>query len=142
MRVAKEFRWEAAHRIPWHEGGCHSLHGHSYHMTVELEGEPDARGMVIDFKEIKAIVRPLVDEWDHSVMAHDADRELIAAVESLGSKLSVLPCDTTAENVCKIALERILDVGGARLRDLGITHIVVRVRETVTSYAEVSGAVV
>lgn len=140
MRVAKEFRWEAAHRIPWHEAGCHSLHGHSYHMTVELEGEPDAGGMVIDFKEIKAIVRPLVDEWDHSVMAHDKDLELIAAVKSLGSKLSILPCDTTAENVCRVALERIREMGGARLRELGITGVAVRVRETVTSYAEVSGA--
>ena len=141
MRVAKEFRWEAAHRIPWHEGGCHSLHGHSDHMTVELEGNVDARGMVIDFKEIKAIVRPLVDEWDHSVMAHAEDRELIAAVESLGSKLSVLPCDTTAENVCKVALERVLELGRARLRELGITGVVIRVRETVTSYAEVAGEV-
>ena len=110
-------------------------------MIVELEGNVDARGMVIDFKEIKAIVRPLVDEWDHSVMAHAEDRELIAAVESLGSKLSVLPCDTTAENVCKVALERVLELGRARLRELGITGVVIRVRETVTSYAEVAGEV-
>jgi 6-pyruvoyltetrahydropterin/6-carboxytetrahydropterin synthase len=110
-------------------------------MTVELEGDPDARGMVVDFKEMKAMVKPLVDEWDHSVMADHRDTELIESVKKLGSKLSILPCDTTAENVCIVAIDRILEAGKVRLNELGIHGITVRVRETVTSYAEMSVAV-
>ncbi len=61
MRVAKDFGWEAAHRLPRHAGLCGNLHGHSYRMTVELEGEPDEHGIVIDFQDIKAVIKPLID---------------------------------------------------------------------------------
>ncbi len=75
MKIAKRFRWEAAHRLPWHEGLCRNLHGHSYRMTVELEGEPDARGMVLDFKHLKRVLKPLVDAWDHAILVAESDAE-------------------------------------------------------------------
>lgn len=56
MKVAKRFRWEAAHRLPWHEGQCRHLHGHSYRMTVELRGDPSGDGMLMDFKHLKQIL--------------------------------------------------------------------------------------
>lgn len=39
MRVGKEFRFEAAHRLPRHDGKCRRPHGHSYVLWVEVEGE-------------------------------------------------------------------------------------------------------
>ncbi|MFI5263969.1 MAG: 6-carboxytetrahydropterin synthase, partial [Candidatus Kapaibacterium sp.] len=27
-RISKSFRWEMAHRLPFHEGGCRHIHGH------------------------------------------------------------------------------------------------------------------
>jgi len=38
-----------AHRLPFHDGGCRNVHGHSYSMTIELVGEPDRNGMVLDY---------------------------------------------------------------------------------------------
>ena len=38
MKVAKEFRWEMAHRLQHHKGKCSNLHGHSYKMIVEFKG--------------------------------------------------------------------------------------------------------
>src|SRR5437868_1916429 len=58
-RIAKDFRWEMAHRLPEHEGGCRNVHGHSYRMWVEISGEPQANGMVLDYFEISAIVDPM-----------------------------------------------------------------------------------
>ena len=39
MKVAKRFRWEGAHRLPWHAGLCRHLHGHSYALTVVFDDE-------------------------------------------------------------------------------------------------------
>ena len=39
MKVAKEFKWEMGHRLPEHFGNCKNIHGHSYKMIAEFEGE-------------------------------------------------------------------------------------------------------
>ena len=136
MKAAKRFRWEGAHRLPWHTGGCQHLHGHSYYMMVELEGEPDERGMLIDFKDIKRVLKPLVDAWDHATLVADDDALLLQAVELLGSKHFVLPYDSTSENLCRY----VTDYLGTHARDTLLEHNVmtirVRLQETETCYAE------
>jgi 6-pyruvoyltetrahydropterin/6-carboxytetrahydropterin synthase len=141
MKVAKRFRWEAAHRIPWHEAGCRHLHGHSYRMMVELEGEPtDASpgggAMLIDFKHVKRMVAPVVDAMDHATLVHASDTELREAVEVLDSKVYVMPADTTAENVALHVAAEIQQRGADVLRAHGVETIRVQVWETETCYAE------
>lgn len=136
MKVAKQFRWEAAHRLPWHEGDCRHLHGHSYRMDVELSGPTDAHGMVADFQEIKSWVRPLVAEWDHATLVAQSDETLLAVVREHGWKHAVLPYDTTAENLCRFAAEYVLGAARERLARIGVSRIRVRVMETGTCYAE------
>ncbi len=71
MVIRKHFRFEAAHVLPHHPGKCSRLHGHSYRLEVAVRGPLQqagpARGMVVDFDEISALVRPLVVErLDHA----------------------------------------------------------------------------
>ncbi len=71
MQIRKQFRFEAAHVLPHHSGKCSKLHGHSYRLDVAVEGplqsDGPARGMVLDFDELAAIVRPnVIDRLDHS----------------------------------------------------------------------------
>jgi 6-pyruvoyltetrahydropterin/6-carboxytetrahydropterin synthase len=64
----KEFRFEAAHRLPNTPPGhkCARLHGHSFHLEVHLEGPVDPHtGMLVDYAEIKAVFKPLEHELDH-----------------------------------------------------------------------------
>lgn len=136
MKVAKRFRWEAAHRLPWHTGGCQNLHGHSYYMMVELEGEPDAHGMVIDFKDIKQVLKPLVEAWDHAVLAADYDTELLQVIKLLDSKHFVFPYDTTSENLCQYVADYLGSEAFETLHRHRVTDIIVRVQETETCYAE------
>ena len=136
MKVAKRFRWEAAHRLPWHTGGCQNLHGHSYQMWVELEGEPDERGMLVDFHDIKALLRPLVEAWDHAVLVAESDHELLHVVQQLGSRFFVLPYDTTSENLCRYAADYIGRKLAAMPERHRVTRIRVRVQETETCYGE------
>lgn len=70
-RIAKSFAFDAAHRLPHVPSGhpCGRLHGHTYTVTVALEGEPDpALGWLVDFGEIKAAAQPLVDRLDHTCL--------------------------------------------------------------------------
>jgi 6-pyruvoyltetrahydropterin/6-carboxytetrahydropterin synthase len=70
-RLEKEFRFEAAHRLPSHDGKCQRLHGHSFKGVLILEarhlrGEGPKTGMVIDFSDVKTALAPLLeDKLDH-----------------------------------------------------------------------------
>jgi 6-pyruvoyltetrahydropterin/6-carboxytetrahydropterin synthase len=69
--IRKQFAFEAAHVLPYHQGKCSRLHGHSYRLDVSVAGplvsEGPASGMVIDFDEVARIVRAtVIDKLDHS----------------------------------------------------------------------------
>jgi 6-pyruvoyltetrahydropterin/6-carboxytetrahydropterin synthase len=69
--LCKRYTFEASHRLRHHDGQCQRLHGHSYVMDVELSGAGlvdtgPKQGMVMDFSDISAVVKPLVaDSLDH-----------------------------------------------------------------------------
>jgi len=71
MRIYKEFKFDAAHRLPRVAEGhkCGNLHGHTFVLEVHLEGENDPKmGWVLDFNELFALVNPMIDLLDHSVL--------------------------------------------------------------------------
>lgn len=69
--LTKTFRFEAAHKLPHHDGKCARLHGHSWVGEVEVRGAQLHRGgaeagMVMDYGTIAGILRPIVDGYlDH-----------------------------------------------------------------------------
>lgn len=66
MLLRKTFRFEASHILPKHPGKCSRLHGHSWVLHVEVEGQiDDETGFVMDYAEISEGVRPLIDNLDH-----------------------------------------------------------------------------
>ncbi len=141
MKIAKRFRWEAAHRLPWHEGVCRNLHGHSYRMTVELAGTPDERGMLLDFKHLKRALQPLVDAWDHAILVAETDAELLGVAQQTGWKHAVLPFDTTAENLSAYVADYLCAAVPEVLRAHRIRAVRVRLAETETCYAEAERSV-
>lgn len=141
MIVAKRFHWEAAHRLPWHEGLCKNNHGHSYRMEAVVEGVVDPRGMVIDFQAIKAALKPLVDAWDHATLICADDAEYLEVARRLGWKHFVLPFDTTAENLARYAADVLCRDGAEALREASASGVRVRIFETETCYAEYARAV-
>ena len=62
ITVTKRFKFEAAHFLPYYDGACANMHGHSYHLDVTVIGDlcTDTNnpkcGMIIDFKDLKALV--------------------------------------------------------------------------------------
>jgi 6-pyruvoyltetrahydropterin/6-carboxytetrahydropterin synthase len=140
MIVAKQFKWEAAHRIQWHEGKCKHLHGHSYKMIVEFDGSTNANGVVIDFNDIKKIVAPYIELIDHATIIAANDQELIAIFESKKWKYFLLPYDTTAENLCKYFLDLIIHKNKELLTLNNIKEVGIKIYETETAYAYVKAA--
>jgi len=63
VRTVEEI--SVAHYLPGYEGKCAELHGHNLKIEVKVDAEIDpATGMVIDFAEIKKILR----KYDHKLM--------------------------------------------------------------------------
>ncbi len=132
MRIAKDFRWEMGHRLPFHDGKCKNLHGHSYKMMVEIAGDLDENGMVLDYYVIKEVIQPLVEELDHAFMVKDDDTLLIELLTKMNSKHVVTGFHSTAENMVYYFLNKIKS---ANLPD-NIYAIKVKIFETETTYAE------
>lgn len=132
MKIAKEFKWEMGHRLPFHEGKCRNLHGHSYRCIIELTGQPDKNGMLLDYYELKKIIDPIIDKMDHSFMVFEKDLELIEMLDKLGSNKLVVNFESTAENICVYLLNEI------RKSSLpsNVESVKVRVLETDNTYAE------
>ena len=131
--VTKEVTFDAAHLLTGYEGLCRNLHGHTYRLFASVSAEPDGRGMVVDFKRLKELVKSeVVDRFDHSFM-YDANSgtecELASFLEARGLRIVKLPFCTTAENLAKYFF------------DLLAEHVPVssvRLFETPTSCAEYS----
>lgn len=68
MEIYKEFTFEAAHLLPNVPAGhkCGRLHGHSFRIEVHVAGELDLQlGWIMDYAEIKRIVKPVIARLDH-----------------------------------------------------------------------------
>lgn len=65
-RIAVKAHFDSAHLIRNHKGKCRNLHGHRWDIEVVFSGiELDEMGMVMDFGEIKNMLREITDEYDH-----------------------------------------------------------------------------
>jgi len=69
--LEKTFRFEAGHQLVHHDGKCQRPHGHSYILTVQLRSETliasgPKTNMVMDFGDVDAVVKPLIESsLDH-----------------------------------------------------------------------------
>lgn len=132
MKIAKEFRWEMGHRLPEHFGLCKNIHGHSYKMIVEFEGELDQNQMVIDYYDVEKIIDPIIQKLDHSFMVNKNDKIVLDFLEKMNSKKVIVNFNSTAENICNYLLS---EIKNAPLPP-NISNVKVRVYETQFDYAE------
>lgn len=71
FRLEKSFTFEAAHRLPNHDGLCARRHGHSFKGVVVCEGDEltstgPKRGMLVDYGDMKAALKHWVENYlDH-----------------------------------------------------------------------------
>ncbi len=71
MEIYKEFAFDSAHFLPNVREGhkCKNIHGHTYRVRIYIKGKPDEQfGWIIDFKDLKDIVTPVIDKLDHNLL--------------------------------------------------------------------------
>lgn len=120
---------DAAHRLVLpYESKCKNLHGHTYKVEVELEGDPDEHGIVMDFSELKRRVEAV--GFDHMLLQDikcPKCNELVA-----GGWFDTKDTNPTAEHM--VYALRIKLVSQWKPGDPVVRRI--RVWETPTSWAE------
>lgn len=91
------------------------------------------KGMVMDFKDLKAIVKSsIIDVFDHSlVIGQDHEPELISEMQKRFGKVNIVDYQPTSENLLVDFSKRIKDrlPGGIKLHNLKLC-------ETATAYSE------
>lgn len=132
MKIAKEFRWEMGHRLPEHFGLCKNIHGHSYKMIIEFEGELNKDQMVIDYYDVEKIINPVIEKLDHSYMVNKDDKVLLEFLEKINSKKVIVDFHATAENICLYLLDEVKNCSLPQ----NLSSVKVRVYETQFDYAE------
>ena len=66
--IPTNLRFSSAHIIPGHES-CGFIHGHSYFVDIEIEGERAGDfEFVVDFKDVKEYAKAICDELDHRLL--------------------------------------------------------------------------
>ncbi len=66
FEVSVEETFAAGHALRNYKGKCENVHGHNYRVRVTLEGtELDEAGLLVDFGEIKRVLREIIERLDH-----------------------------------------------------------------------------
>jgi 6-pyruvoyltetrahydropterin/6-carboxytetrahydropterin synthase len=68
VELVREYRFEAAHRLPEVPEGhkCARLHGHSFMFEIQCTGPVDAKtGWFIDYGVLDEAIQPIVNRLDH-----------------------------------------------------------------------------
>jgi 6-pyruvoyltetrahydropterin/6-carboxytetrahydropterin synthase len=126
--VTKRIEFCYGHRLLDYEGICRHPHGHNAVAEIEVGRERlDARNMVVDFNEIKQLVKRWIDrELDHKMILR-RDDPLARSLEALGEPVYLLDSNPTAERIAQL----LFDVA----REQGLPVVRVTLWETPTSWA-------
>lgn len=134
-KISKEFDWEMSHRLPFHDGLCRNIHGHTYKLRIDLVGEPDSNGMLVDFYTMEKIMLPIIDRLDHAFLVNEQDTKVLAFLKENGFKHEVIPYYSTSENIIKYIADRAIPEFSKIGRISGIS---VRLHETPDAFAEIT----
>ena len=127
-RLTKSFEFAYGHRLLNYDGKCRYLHGHNGVVEIDVESSKlDNRGMVIDFNEIRDLIRRWVeDNMDHRMILCTKD-SMIDLLRKFDQPLYLMEDNPTAENIAKHIYYQ------AKNQKLSVTEV--RVWETSTSCA-------
>ena len=71
MIIYKQFTFDSAHLLPNvpQDHKCRQLHGHTYHLTVFVEGDLQKEmGWVLDFSDLNKVIKPVIELVDHKYL--------------------------------------------------------------------------
>lgn len=100
-----EQSFDAAHFLKGYEGKCSNIHGHRWRVVAQvraehLSQEPQTRGMVVDFGDLKGALKEICDRLDHSLIYESGSLKegTVQALLGEGFRLVAVDFRPTAEN--------------------------------------------
>ena len=67
--VTVEKTFSSGHFLRNYRGKCENPHGHNYKVRVTLQGRAlDPAGLLLDFRQLKDVMRPTIDYLDHQMI--------------------------------------------------------------------------
>ena len=139
LRITKEFGFEMAHALMGYNGPCKNIHGHSYKLFVTVIGSPvtdnksPRQGMVMDFRELKAIVKKnIIEKFDHAlVLNNKMPEDVVEKISKSFEKLILVDYQPTSENFLIEFVEIIKPKLPPEIKLYSL-----KLSETATSYSE------
>jgi len=130
--VTKRIEFCYGHRLLDYDGICKHPHGHNAVAEIEVRAESlDRRNMVVDFSDIKRVVKEWVDrELDHRMILR-RDDPLVGALQGMGEPVYLLDSNPTAERIARLLFDT--------CRDRGLPVTRVTLWETPSSWATYVG---
>jgi 6-pyruvoyltetrahydropterin/6-carboxytetrahydropterin synthase len=61
--------FSSGHFLRNYKGKCENPHGHNYKVRITLRGQTlDHAGLLLDFRDLKQVMRPVIDRLDHQML--------------------------------------------------------------------------
>jgi len=109
FEVSVEETFAAGHALRNYRGKCENVHGHNYRVQVTVEGEElNSIGLLVDFGDIKKLIRAIVGRLDHQFLNDLAPFDAV---------------NPSAENMARYFYDEItsgLSAPGPRIREVKI----------------------
>lgn len=111
---------ETAHRLINYSGKCAHLHGHSYHWEITIGATVLNNGMIMDFTDLKTILKETIGKLDHALVLclHDPmiANSSIVQVENMlkatngdDGRYFLVQFNPTVENLIKWKVKEIIE---------------------------------
>lgn len=139
LTITKEVSFDCAHVLPWHEGQCKNIHGHTYKLQVTVaKKEKDLSAWVMDYGQLKQIINDkIVSAYDHALLLGGGElhHALLQLCQQFNLKHHYVPDNTTTEFIIE-DIVNLLQVAFFTANLQNIKLVKVRLYESATSYAE------
>jgi len=101
----EDFEIDSAHYTQGITEKCSNVHGHTFKIDVEVEGEKnqEKNGMVIDFGTLKNAIEEVLERWDHKFIVPEDRVEEINLEGPFNMELKAIEKNSaTTENMAEL----------------------------------------
>ncbi len=105
--VTKRIDFCYGHRLLEYDGVCRHLHGHNAMVEIDIAADTlDALNMVVDFSDVKRLVKSWIDrELDHKMILR-SDDPLVPLLQAQGEPVVLIDSNPTAERLARLIYEQ------------------------------------
>lgn len=116
--IQTEACFDSAHFLKGYEGKCSNIHGHRWTVQVEcasetLSADESSDGMVMDFADLKKLLRKETGRLDHSLIIEEGSlrEKTMEALGEEGFRIIEFPFRPTAEHLARYFYDYLKQAG-------------------------------